>query len=69
VSEQVLDDNDIGIGIEKLGGHGVPQLVTGNLETAAFGIVFHSLLNASNRQRLPFTGSLLNEKHRLGPRT
>ena len=62
VPEQILDRAQIGIGIEQLRGHRVPQMMTGDAELCFAGIVLHALLDAANRDGLTRAGSLLHQE-------
>ena len=48
VPEQILDRAQIGIGVEKLRGHRVPQMMTGDAELFFAGIELHALLDAAD---------------------
>jgi hypothetical protein len=39
VTKQILDGDNVCIGIEHLGGHGVPQLVAADIEAGRFSTV------------------------------
>jgi hypothetical protein len=51
--QEILDTHQGGIGIEELGGHGVPQLMARHLEACLAGIVLQPLLDTSHRARQP----------------
>ena len=62
VPEQILDRAQIGIGVEKLRGHRVPQMMTGDAKLGFAGIELHALLDAADRERLACAGALLNQE-------
>lgn len=67
VPEQILDRAQIGVGIEQLRGHRVPQMMTGDAELCFAGIELHALLDAANRERLTRAGALLHQEDAPGP--
>jgi hypothetical protein len=62
VPEKILDRAQIGIGVEKLRGHRVPQMMTRDAELGFAGVGFHALLDAADRERLTRAGALLHQK-------
>ncbi len=66
VAEEFLDGDQVGIGIEHLGGHGVPQLVTGDFQTKRTGVGFQAFLYAAHRYGLSLVAAPLYQKHLLG---
>jgi hypothetical protein len=48
VSKEILDGHQVGIGIQKLGGHTVPELMAGDLQPRFPGIVLYSFLYPRN---------------------
>ena len=62
VPEKILDRAQIGIGVEKLRGHRVPQMMTGNAELGFTGIKLHALLDAANREGLAVQGPFWTRK-------
>ena len=67
VAEQILDGDDVRIGVEHLGGHGVPQLVAADVDGCLFCIMLHAILNAALLYRLAFKAALVNQKQLFGP--
>lgn len=65
--QEVLDGHQGGVGIEKLGGHGVPQLVTGDLEPGLVGVMFQALLDAPHRDGLTPTSAFVHQKNLFDP--
>ena len=53
VPKKILDGAEIGIRIEQLRGHRVPEMMTGNPELRLTGIILHALLYAANGDGLP----------------
>ena len=49
VSKKILDGAKISVRIEELRGHLVPEMMAGNMELCFAGILFHTLLNAADR--------------------
>ena len=43
VAQQILDGDDVRIGVEHLRGHGVPQLVTADVQAGLLCIVLHAI--------------------------
>ena len=66
VPEKILDCAQIGIGVEKLRGHRVTQMMTGDAELCSTGIQLHALLDAADREGLPRAGALLNQEELSG---
>ena len=62
VPEQILDRAQIGIGVEKLRGHRVPQMMTRDAEPGFAGIKLHALLDAADRDGLTTARPLLNQE-------
>jgi len=62
VPEQILDRAQIGIGVEKLCGHRVTQMMTGDAKPGFAGIELHALLDAADRDGLATARPLLNQK-------
>ena len=67
MSKEILDGHQIRIGIEKLCGHRVPEMVTGDLQTTFPGIVFYSFLYPSNGDRLTGEWCFLSQEQFLCP--
>ena len=49
MAQKILDGDQVRIGIEQLGGHGVAQLVAGYRQACFFGIILHAFLDPSYR--------------------
>ena len=67
VAQKVLDSHQISIGVEHLGGHGVPKLVAGDLKAGLVRVVFHAMLDTANVQWLASKASLFDQKEPFGP--
>ena len=65
MSQEVLDSDEVGIGIEKLRCHRMPEVVTGDRYTTFLGIVFDPFLYSSDRYWFPFHGSFLYQEQSL----
>ena len=65
--EEVLDGDHLGLSIEQLGGHGMPEVVTGDLEPGLSGIVLHSFLDTPNRYGFSFVRTLFHQEEFLCP--
>ena len=63
VPEKILDGAQIGIRIEQLRGHRVPEMMAGNSEVRLTGVIFHTLLDAANGDGVPGTGPLFDQKN------
>jgi hypothetical protein len=68
VTKQILDGDDVRIGIEHLRGHGVPQLVAADIQACLFCIMLHAILNAANLYGFAFKAALINQKQAFPPR-
>ena len=62
VSEQILDGGKIRIGVEKLCGHRMAEMMAGNSQLRFPGIVFHALLYAADGDGLSQARSLFHQK-------
>jgi len=62
VPKEILDGAEIGICIEQLRGHRVPEMVTGNPEFCFTGIILHALLDAANGNGIALTGPFFDQK-------
>ncbi len=47
--QEILDGNQGSVGVEKLGGHGVPELVARHFEPRLAGVMLQALLDAPHR--------------------
>jgi hypothetical protein len=56
MTQEILNSGEIGIGIDQLGGHGMPKMMTGYLELGLTGISFHAPLNAAEEMGCPWQG-------------
>ena len=67
MAEQILDGYQIRIGIQQLGGHRVPQLMTGYIYSASFGIMLDAFLYTTYRDGLSSTPPFLDQEYVLRP--
>ena len=67
VAQKILDGHQISIGVEHLGGHGVAQLVAGDFKARLFRVVFHTVLDAPNIQRLASKAPPVDQKKPFRP--
>ena len=67
VAEQILDGDNVRIGVEHLRGHGVAQLVAADIQTCLFCIMLHAILNATHLYGFAFKAAFLNQKQLFGP--
>lgn len=71
MSQKILNGDEIRIGVQELGGHGVSQVVTGELEVRLSRIALHPLLDTAHREGLTPIGLPLRQKQMpcpgLGP--
>ena len=63
MAQEILNGAEIGIGVEQLGGHGMPEMMTGHLDPGLAGISFHAPLNAADGDRLPLTRLLFRQEN------
>lgn len=68
MSQKILNGDEIRIGVQELGGHGVSQVMTGELEGHLGRIALHPLLDAPDGYGLTPIGLLLRQKQMLCPR-
>jgi len=66
VPKKILDGAQIGIRIEQLRGHRVPQMVTGNTKFRLARIILHTLLDTANRDGTPRTDPFFNQEDFFG---
>ena len=66
VPKKILDGAEIGIRIEQLRGHRVPEMMTGNPEFRLTGIILHTLLYAANGDGISRTGPFFDQKDSFG---
>ena len=62
VPEKILDRAEIGIRIEQLRGHRVPEMMARNPELCLMSIILHPLLYTANGDGIARTGSFFNQK-------
>ena len=62
MAQEILDGRKIGIGIQHLCGHPMTKMMAGYFQTGPPGIIFHTLLNAANGDRLSRTRSFFHQK-------
>jgi hypothetical protein len=62
VSKKILDGAEIGICIEQLRGHRVPEMVARNSEFCLMGVILHTLLNAAYEDGIPRTSPYFSPK-------
>lgn len=65
MSQKILNRNQIGIGIQKLGRHRMAELMTGNIQSCLARIVLHPFLDTPNRDRFSLAGSFIDQKNLL----
>ena len=62
VPQEILDGHQGGIGIEELGGHGVPQLVARHLEPRLAGVILQAFLDAPHRDGLAPAAAFVHQE-------
>ena len=65
MSQEILDCNQVCIGIEHLIGHGMAQVVTGYLQAGLLCIILYSLLDTPHREGLSPAGSFFHQEECL----
>jgi len=65
--QEVLDGYQRRVGIEELGGHGVPELVARHLEPRLAGIMLQAFLDAPHRDGLASSSPFIHQEDLFDP--